>query len=153
MAATYDTDHLRARAQRRLVDFDPDATTAVVVTLNPAATEKALSVALNRRWLFGIMRSVGTGTVTAARIIACTSAAGTGSVTTVVAHAIGTAPDAVGDTIWLECDAEQVREALPTATHVGLEITLATSTDECVVYVEAAAFQYPRAGLTADYIS
>lgn len=153
MAATYSVAHLTARSVRRLLDFDPDASTAVVATLNPAASEKCLAITTGRRFLFGIMHSVGTGAFTAARIIAATNAAGTGSPTTVVAHALGTAPDAVGDTIWLECDVEQVREVLATATHVGLEITLVTSTDECVLFVEAAEPTFVLAGLTADYIS
>lgn len=153
MASNYTAEHLTARSLRRMVDFDPDSTSAVVVTLNPAASEAAIQIGMHRRFLFGIMRSVGTGSVTSARIIACTAAAGTGSVTTVIAHAIGSAPNAVGDTIWLECDVEQVREVLATATYVGLEIALVTNTDECVVFVEAADPVFPKAALTADYIS
>lgn len=153
MAATYTREHLTANSLRRLLDFDPDSGSAVVVTLNPAASEKAIALSLGyKRFLFGVMRSVGTAGITTARIIACTAAAGTGSVTTVVTASPTTA-DAVGDTIWLECDAEQVREVLATATHVGLELTLATSTDECVVFVEAANPLYAVSGLTANYIS
>ncbi len=70
-----------------------------------------------------------------------------------VTHALGSAPDAVGDHIFLECDVEQVYEVLSTATHVGVRIDLATATDECVVLFIAGDPVYPVTGLTADYIA
>lgn len=153
MAATYSAEHLTARSLRRMLDFDPDSGSAVVVDLDPASSAKTIALTAGyRRFLFGIMRSVGTGQITTARIIACTAADGTGSVTTVVTSSPTTA-DAVGDTVWLECDVEQVREVLSTAAYVGLEITLQTSTDECVVFVEAAEPTFAVAGLTSNYIS
>lgn len=153
MSATYTAESLTTKALRRVLDFDPDSGSAVLVTLNPAAAEKGIAIAGYRRFLFGIMRSVGTGTISAAKIVASTTAAGTGSATDVVAHALGSAPDAVGDTIWLECDVSMIQEVLPTAAYVCLSITLQTSTDECVVYAEAANPVFERASLTADYIS
>lgn len=152
MPATYSASHLKDRSIRRLLDFDPDATTATLVTLDPANSDECLAIATNRRFLFGIMRSVGTGTISSASIVAATAADGTGA-TAVVSHALGSAPNAVGDTIWLECDVEQIHEVLAGATHVGLQIALATATDECVVFVELAEPTYVTPGLTADYIS
>lgn len=152
MVATYARNHMLARSERRLLDFDPDSAAATLVTLNPAQTEKCLPIALFRSFVAGLMRSVGTGSVTSFKIIAATAADGTGN-TAVVAHAIGTAPDAVGDRIFLEVDVEQIREVLPAATHVGVEIALVTSTDECVVLFERADPLQMYSGLTSDYIS
>lgn len=154
MPATYSAEHLTTKALRRLLDFDPDATSATVVDLDPATSAKTFPIATFKSFLFGIFRSVGTGTVTSARIFACTAADGTGSVTTVVSFGLASAPDAVGDTVWLECNVEQIKEVLASAAYVGLEIALATGTDECVVYAEAAEPLYgPRSGLTSDYVS
>ena len=156
MVATYTAHKALACCRRGLFDFDPDTTDATVVTLGPGletATDKCVPIANFRRFVAGLVRSVGTGSVTSFKIIAATAADGTGN-TAVVAHAIGSAPNAVGDYIWLECDVEQIHEVLPTATHVGVEISLVTSTDECIVYFEESEpFHGPRAGLTDDFIS
>lgn len=152
MAATSTAETLRSRSLRRMVDFDPDATTATIVDLVPGSNDELIPIEEYRKFLFGLFRSVGTGSVTSFEVIAATDADGTGA-TAVVSHAIGSAPNAVGDTIWLECNVEQVHEVLSTATHVGARIALVTATDECVVFVEATEALYPRTGLTADYIS
>lgn len=152
MAATKTVHHLLAIADRRLVDFDPGATADTLVDLVPASSDECLPIENFFRFLAGVMVSVGTGGISAFRVVAATDADGTGAVT-VVSHAIGSSPNAVGDYVWLECDVEQVREALAAATHVGVFITLATATDECVVYFEQADPRWKRANLTADYIA
>lgn len=153
MPATYTTDKARGKAVRRLVDFDPDGTAPTLVDLDPATSSEGFPIAQYRHFLVGLFRSVGTGSVVEFSIIADTDDDMATSPTVVVTHAIGSAPNAVGDTIWLECDVEQIREVLAAATHVGVRIDLVTSTDECVIYFEASEPFYPRAGLTADYIS
>lgn len=153
MPASYSAVHCLARSERRLVDYDIDDALNVVDLGQPqGAGNKCLEIALFRRFVAALFRSVGTGTVTKFQIIAATAADGTGA-TIVVEHAIGSAPDAVGDQIWLECDVEQVREVLATATHVGVRVQLATAGDEAVVFFERAEPVFPRAGLTADYIA
>lgn len=150
----YTAEKARATAFRRLVDFDPDSGSATAVTLNPADSETYLDLSANgapKRYLFGIMRSVGTGAITTATVNAATSAAGAGA--TQVAQITPTTADAVGDTVWVEVDADQIRNALATATHIGLVIDLVTSTDECVVFVEGSGGQHQYDELTADYIS
>lgn len=151
MAATYTAEVLNSRVESRMLDFDPDANTEVAVTLSPSTSETSLSIAQFHRFRVGIMRSVGTGGITSASIYAQTSAAGAGSVAVVTITP--TTADAVGDTVWMECDDAQVREVLSTATHIGVKITLATSTDECVVFFERAEPTFARTGLTANYIS
>jgi hypothetical protein len=153
MPATKTVEHLRSRSERRLVDYDIDNALNVADLGQPqGAGQKCLPIATFRQFIAGLFRSVGTGSVTKFEIIAATAADGAGA-TIVVSHAIGTAPDAVGDTIWLECDAEQIHEVLPTATHVGVRVQLATTTDEAVISFERAGAFYERTGLTADFIS
>lgn len=152
MAATYDAHHLRATSERRMVDFDPNSAGLTLVDLDPRSNAECLEIAEFRRFLAGLFRSVGTGTVVEFQVIAATDADGTGA-TIVKEHALAVAPDLVGDTLWLEVDAAQIREVLPAATHVGVRVQLQTSTDECVVFFERAEPFYPRAELTADDIS
>lgn len=153
MVATYAAEHLTARSERRMVDYDIDgALNLVDLGLPQGAGNKCLPIAVFRRFIAGLFRSVVSGSVSAFQIVAATDAAGTGA-TIVVAHALGSAPDAVNDQIFLECDVEQVREVLPTATHVGVRVQLAQAADECVVLFERADPFYPHAGLTADYIA
>jgi hypothetical protein len=154
MPATYSAEHLTSRMRVQSVDFDPDSADPVVATLNPAATEKLRAIASGgRRFMAVLVRSVGTGAVDAFEIIAAGNAAGTTSPTVVVAHAGPTVANAVGDQLVLECDVEQVREVLASATHVGVRVELATNTDECIITFIEAEHAHPRAGLTADYIS
>lgn len=153
MVATSTANHLFARSERRMVDYDIDAALNVVDLGQPQGAGNAcLPIANFRRFAAGLFRSVGTGTVSAFQLIGATAADGTGAAI-VVAHAIGSAPDALGDTIWLECDVEQVREVLATATHVGARVQLATATDEGIVFFERADPFYSRSGLTADFVA
>ena len=149
----YTAEHLTSRANRRMVHHDPDADTAVIVDLVPASSDEMLPITDGyNRFLAGLIRVVGTGDVDEFAIIAATDADGTGA-TVVKAHALGSAVDAEGDTIWVGCDVDQIREALAGATHVGVRVELATSTDECGVYFERADPLFNYTGLTADYIA
>lgn len=153
MPATKTVAYLTGLSERRMVDYDIDNALNVVDLGQPqGAGNKCLPIATFRRFIAGIFRSVGTGSIDNFQIIAATAADGTGA-TIVVAHALGSAPNAVGDTVWLEADVEQVHEVLPTATHVGVRLELVTTTDEAVVFFERHGALYQHPGLTADYIS
>ena len=151
MAATTTQDKLASHSERRMVDFDPDVDTLAIVDLDPASSAEFLPLAQFRRFMAGLVRSVGTGAVDNFEIVAATDGDGTGA--TVVVAKTPTTANAVGDRVWLECSIEQVREVLATATHIGVRIELATATDECIVFFERAEPEFPRAALTADYIS
>jgi hypothetical protein len=151
----YSANKKLSQTERRLVDFDPDSGSETIVTLNPAASEKLLSFAALgglRGVVAGLMHSVGTGSITSFRIFVADNAAGTTNAVNVASHALGSDPNAVGDYVWLEASAEQLRAASSTAAYVGVKITLGTSTDECVVFFERVAKQAYDA-LTADYVS
>lgn len=151
----YVATQLRTSAERRMVDHDPNSTAEVLVVLDPANAMPCVPLADNawRRMIAGVFRSVGSGAVTAFRIIAATSVAGAGA-TTVVTHPFPELADTVGHTLWLEFTLEQILEALPGATHLGIGLTLATGTDECVVYLERQEPRFQTGDLlTTDYIS
>lgn len=136
-----------------MVEYDSDDSLNLVdLSLPQGASTECLPVVQFRRFVAGLMRSVGTGTVSAFSIVAATSAAGAGAVP-VVSHALGSAPDAVNDQLWLETTIEQIREVLARATHVGIQVQLATAADECVFYFERAEPRHPRADLTTDFIA
>lgn len=151
----YTANRMLARCKRRLVDFDPDSASETIVTLNPAASEKCLAFSALGGLLAvvaGLMHSVGTGTISGFKIFVADNAAGTTNAATVATHALGSDPNAVGDYLWLEASAEQLRAASATAAYWGVKVTLDTSTDECVVFAEEHAKQaYDQ--LTADYVS
>jgi len=150
----YTANRKLSRSNRRLVDFDPDSGSETIVTLNPAASEKLLALTDGfQTFLAALVHTVGTGTVTSFRVFVADNAAGTTAATNVVSHAIGSNPDAVGDTLWLEVTAEQCKAASSTALYVGVKITLGTSTDECIVYFERTDGRFKYDALTADYVS
>lgn len=138
---------------RSVIHQPADAATAQLVDLGQpqGASAKMLAIAEYRRVLVQITSSllVGAGP-TAFAIYAGTSAAGANP-TSVVAHAVGTAPDAEGDTLYLECDVAQIQAALANATHVGVWLDCANNDDEVAVTVVLSGTQYPHEALTADY--
>ena len=154
MPATYTANKALFRSRRRMLDYDIDAALNLVdLGMPQGAGNKCLLIAPSRRFLAGLFRSVSApASVDAFQIVAATDAAGTGA-TVVVQHALGSAPDAVGDTIWLEADAEQCREVLAAATHVGVRVDLANAADECVIYFEEMEPFYVGNAPTADFIS
>jgi hypothetical protein len=150
----YTANRMRSASARLLLDFDPDSGSETIVDLVPGATGKLLPLTDGyERVLAGLFHSVGTGTVTTFKIFVADDVDGATNATTVVSHALGSVPDAVGDTVWLEASGEQLRAASATAAYVGVKITLGTSTDECVVYFERAGAAFKSDNLTADYVS
>ena len=156
MVATTTAQHLRARAERRVVIHNPaDAATAQLVDLALPKTgaTQCLPIANFRRFLAMITTSIlgGTGPI-ALSIYAATSAAGAGGVA-VVTHAMGSLPNALNDSVCLECSVEQIHEVLATATHVGVWVDCNHNDDEVAVLFERADPLFQHADLTADYVS
>lgn len=103
------------------------------------------------RFFVAVTASALTGNgVTAFSIYCGTSAAGA-TPTEVKAHAVGTAPDAEGDTLMLECDADQIHAALSTATHWGVWLDCANDADEIAVFAIAGLARFEYEDLSADY--
>tara|TARA_R110000787_G_scaffold83930_1_gene180193 strand:+ start:580 stop:1053 length:474 start_codon:yes stop_codon:yes gene_type:complete len=143
------------RLQRTVIHQPAAAATAQLVDLGQpqGASLKMLPIKNYRTFSAQATGSllVGAGP-TAFSIYAGTDAAGTGGVP-VVTHAVGSAPDAEGDSLFLECNAEQIRESLSTATHVGVWIDCANDADEAAVVFTCEDPVYAYGGLTADYVA
>lgn len=150
----YTAEVLRSILFVRSVEFDPDTGNDTNVTLNPADSEDYLALNANgspKRYLFSILKSVGSGATTTVVVNAATDATGTGA--TAVATLTPTTVDAVNDNVFVEVDADQIRDALAGATHIGLVINLVTSGDELVITVIGAHGQHQYDELTADFIA
>lgn len=143
----YTANKALAQRKRYFYDFDPDSTAATLI----GAYQSLKALGGVRYFLAALFRSVGTGSVGSFVIKAATSSTGAGAAT-VVSHAIGSAPNAVGDFIFLEASEEQIRAALANATHAGAFAGLVTSTDECVGYYEYEG-KHVQDAATADFIS
>jgi hypothetical protein len=156
MVATTTTHHFQAKNNVRQVVWQPaDAATAQIVDLGQpqGASVLMLPIAHFRNFYARIITSllVGTGP-TAFSICAATDAAGTG-VQLVKTHAMGSLPDAEGDTVVLECSAEEIREVLATATHVGVWLDCNNNDDETIVTLIRADALYGYSALDAEYVS
>lgn len=143
----YTANKALAQRKRIIYDFDPDATAAAIA----GAWQNLKALGGVKYFLASLFRSVGTGSVGSFVIKVATSDTGANAAT-VVSHAIGSAPNAVGDHIFLEASEEQIRAALANATHAAAFIGLVTSTDECVVGYEYEP-KHVKDQLTVDYIS
>src|SRR5437868_3868902 len=144
MASVQAVEKLTSKLAVKSYDFDPDATTAVEVGW--------VDMRNYANFLAVLFRSVGTGTVSSFVIKASASSDGSNSVT-VKSHALGSAPDAVGDQVNLECTALEIAAIGSHFRYVSAVIALATSTDECVVTYVRRAGRFAATGLTADIIS
>lgn len=156
MVATTTAHDLCGQMEVRTVIWQPaDAATAQLVDLGQpqGASALCLPIAHFKKFLAQATVSLLTGTgIVAFSIYAATSAAGAGGVA-VVTHALGDLPNAEGDSVVLECSAEQIHEVLATATHVGVWLDMQHNDDEAAVTFIRAEGTFKRAGLTADYVS
>lgn len=143
----YTANRKLSESKRVLLDFDPDSTAATATAYQSLVALGGVDAVVA-----GLFRSVGTGTVSSFTLVAATSSTGAGAAT-VVSHAIGSAPNAVGDYIWLEASGEQIRAALANATHIAAKAGLATSTDECVISLELYGSYKGAVADTEDFIS
>lgn len=93
----------------------------------------------------------GTG-VTALVLQGNTASDGSGTDTTLATYAGGGTPDAVGDSLWLECDLD---DAVPTSScrYVNAVVTCNNAADDTVVTYILTDPIYPTSGLSADVIA
>jgi hypothetical protein len=130
----------------------------------PGTTDKT---AVNSTWLdlrdyqgYGVLamfsEKTGAG-ITALEIAASESSDGS-SPTIIKSHDVGTAPDAEGDTLFLEVDQGDLADAAAAADigdlrYVMTRITLDNASDEVAVTHIRRTPRYPKSGLTADEIA
>lgn len=128
-------------------DFDPNSTAATAVSWVDMKDYSKLLVAF--------FRTVGTSGLTF--LIQASAASNGASAETVVTKTISSEPDAVGDYVFAEVLAEQIRqkgeETGKALRYVSAVLTFATGTDEGVVTYVLGGPRFKYTGLTADYVS
>lgn len=149
MATVQTGERIASRNKIKMYDFDPNSASATAVAW----------VDMRDYGAFGVMAmaSALTGAgVTAFSIQASAADSGTNPVT-IRSHAVGSAPDAVGDQLFLEVSAEEVNGVGKLAgkdlRYVSAVLTLANSADENVVTYILSEPRFAASGLTADVVS
>lgn len=136
-------------------DHDPGGTSATIVSPDGGTTKRVVPLALYEHFGVACMTSVAAGGVTKVEIVGCTDSSGSNP--TVVVDSGTVAADAVGDFVFVECTAAQVKEvgdaASLTLTHVAARITCSNSGDEAVVTYLRCNPKFPAADLTANVIA
>lgn len=145
MASAVTTDYLTSVLKVLSFDFDPDETAPTDVGWSDMRDFGAV--------LMHVFRSVGTGTIAAFSILANPNSDGSGTDATVKTHALGSAPDAVGDSVNLECLASELPPLGTNLRYVSAQISMLTATDECVVVYVFGLPRFAYASLTADAIA
>jgi len=154
MAVASASAKLSANLKVTAYDFDPDES---------AVTDIGFVDMTNYETFMAIfVRSVGTGALDTFNIIA-NYVTDTGTDVTVKTHALGSAPDAQADMVFLECTASEIASAVNSgitsaankqaAKYVSAECEFATSTDEGVVIYIQGNPRFPASGLTADVVA
>ena len=152
----YTAAHISANRKQTTTIWAPaDAATAQLVDLGQPQDTTGMMWPIKEFKTFSAQATVsllgGTGIV-AFSIYCGTSAAGA-TPTSVVAHALGDLPNAVDDSVFLECNVDQIHDALATATHVGVWLDCQHNNDETAITFTSEDPTFPRASLTADYVS
>lgn len=149
MATVQAGERIASRNKIKMYDHDPNTTAATAVAW----------VDMRDYGAFGVMAmaSALTGAgVTAFSIQASAAPEGTNPVT-IRSHAVGSAPDAVGDQLFLEVSAEEVNAVGKLAgkdlRYVSAVLTMANSADENVVTYFLSDPRFASSGLTADVVS
>lgn len=147
MANTINANVLSTKLAVTQYDFDPDAT-----SLTDIGWVDFRDI---QKMLISFFRTVGTSAVVF-KIIANTASDGSGSEAVIKTISPAAAPDAVGDYVFGEIHAEEVRqkgeEDGKAYRYVSANISVATGTDEGVVTYIAEG-RFCRDGLTSDVVA
>lgn len=138
-------------------DHDPGGTSATITSPDGGTTKRVVALALYE--LFGVaaMTSVSASSsgITLLEIVGCTDSSGSNPTQIVSSGAV--VADAVGDFVFVECTAAQVKEcgdaAGLTLTHVAARLTCSNAGDEAVVTYIRGNSKFPQSGLTANVIA
>lgn len=158
MASNYTANKLRSNMAVEMYDHDPGGTSALVVTPDGGTTKRYADMRGYENFMAVCMASALTGAgVTAFTLVANTDSDGSGTDRTIVSHAVGSAPDAVGDFLVLECTAEQIAAVGGTNSedlrYVAAKLTCDNSADENVVTYIRCGARHSKSGLTADSVA
>lgn len=138
-------------------DHDPGATTAIITSPDGGTTKRVVAMTNYEVFAVGAMTSVSASSsgITKVEIVGCTDSSGSNP--TVVVDSGTVAADAVGDFVYVECTAAQVKEvgdaASLTLTHVAARLTCSNAGDEAVVTYIRHMPRFPQLNLSTNVIS
>ena len=151
MVRTASTQHFFANHALQGYVFDPDSADPVDIAWVDMNGYKGITATF--------VRMIGTGALDTFTFLGNTASDGTGTDRIIIAHAIGSEPNADNDQIHLEISAEDIAEVgnqqspVELLRYVTISAEFATSTDEgCVIYVRHGP-RFPRLDLTADILA
>lgn len=146
-----DSQHFLSRNKVTMYDHDPaDSTVATdVAWVDMRDFTNFVAIAF-------ASALTGTGVI-AFKILGNSQADGSGTDVVIKTHALGSAPDAVGDYVMLECTAEEIAAASTTASgklrYVSANLDCNNAADEnVVVYIRSGA-RFPTKDLSADTVA
>lgn len=150
MAATATTQKGLANLLISGHDFDPDST-------NKTQLATYLDMRDHEWVVFMFQRTVGTGNLDTFDIVGNTASDGSGTDRIIVSKTISSEPNLVGDYVFLECSAGQIKEIGvdngEDLRFVSFDLEFATNTDEAAVTAVRGGSKFPRRDLSADTIA
>ncbi len=145
MASSVTTDHLTSVLKVMHFDFDPGGTDAVDVSWQDMRDFGTV--------LMSFFHSVGTGAVDAFQILGNAESAGSGTDAVIKTHALGSAPDAVGDYVFLEALDSEFPPLGTSLRYTSASVELAVDTDEGVVTYVFGLPRFAYGSLSSDTIA
>lgn len=150
MGSPQASDKLFSNVKVEMFDHDPDTTDATDVEWVDMRDYENFAVLVMASALTGIG-------VTAFTILANSESDGSGTDVTIKTHAVGSAPDAVGDYLVLECTAEEIAQEGADAgedlRYVSANLTMDNAADENVVTYVRGGAKRAHDALTADTVA
>ena len=155
MASALTTKKFSAKNAVVSWDHDPGTTNALITSPDGGTTKRYVALRDYEVFAGVVMATIAATGPTLVEIVAAEDAAGTHETAIVSSGTV--AADAVGDGVFIECTAAQVKEvgdaAGYTFTHVGIRITCGNSGDECCATYIRSESKFEQSGLSANFIS
>lgn len=157
MATAVTTQKIASKHKIQMWDHDPGVDTALITSPDGGTTKRYVD--MKDYQLFGamVMSTIfgGASGVTKVEIVAAEDADGTNL--QVVLDGGTVDADAMGDYVWIECTADQIKEVAAATgynlRYVGARITCSNAGDEAVVMYIQSEPRFPQSGLTATAIA
>lgn len=148
MAVATDFQSILSENNITLYDFDPNGTDPVDVGWVDMRDYDSIVI--------GFFRTIGTSALDTFALLANDASDGSGTDVTVKAKTVSSEPNAVGDFLFLEVSASEIRQACEAAgvdgRYVSASVEFATGTDEGVILYVRRGLQ-KKLNLSADTIA
>lgn len=151
MASAISTEKFASGTQIDFHDHDPGSTNATLLSADGGTTKVPFDMTDYGGIAFAAIYTTGTD-ITKLEIVAAEDEALTSNLT-VVKDSGTVAADALGDFVYLECTAEEIKQLGSDLRYASARITMQTGTDECIVQSIRFNPRFAQSGLTATTIA